>query len=364
MKKKFSKIFSQLLIPVFIGQVIPLFFLLLDLHELELELTLGNLIEIFKSQNIYIFSAIAFPCFTITLQWTLSRIRSQRSFYHGILNHLPEPVVVVNPSQKVIFSNKSFEAAGLDAKLAELLSAGQGRDIFEWSQSEKNYICSRTHLSHLDADAYILEDITELIKNDVLIRQQEMRLIRSEQLASIGELSAGLAHEINNPLAVIAGNVEILKMEYEENLPLKKRLIPIEQMVNRMSDIIISMKNLSRQNQPGKLEELSLQTIMHEVMNIFSIKVKNMPVKVLYQESDFQGLNVLANHVMLSQVVLNLLTNAFDAIEGTPEAWIKIEVNQSAECFTLSVSNSGPKISNDLAHKIFQPFFTTKSPGK
>lgn len=189
-------------------------------------------------------------------------------------------------------------------------------------------------------------------------------LNHKSKFAALGEMSAGLAHEINNPLAIIRGSSEILlkiKVTSDENI-FHKNLNRINFMTERISKIILGLRTYARDGQKNERTEILANKLIDDLNVFCSEKFKNYGIDF---QIDFltDQLSIHGNFVRLSQVLLNLLNNAFDVVKNTDNPWIKIVIDTNDTHLIFKVINSGERISSDLAEKIFTPFFTTKNPG-
>lgn len=197
--------------------------------------------------------------------------------------------------------------------------------------------------------------------NQALLRTQR-ELIASEKLASLGKLSAGVAHEIGNPLSAIRGYVEVVKKGYM--LPDNQRaefLTSIEKEVERIDRIIRTLLNYSRPK-GFELKEVDVNDTIREAAEIVNTQglLKNIDLK-LELSTELSPVEVDPNQ--LSQVFINLILNARDSIvqdgtiiissSKTPNEWIEVVVK-----------DNGAGIPKEIIDKIFDPFFTTKEPGK
>jgi signal transduction histidine kinase len=246
------------------------------------------------------------------------------------------------------------------------------QDNFEWYHQVQDetyyYLGSTSSLSQSDQKVLILKDITDFKRNQETIKDQEQSIIRSGQLAALGEVAAGISHEINNPLAVIMGNLGILKSELLDSTDfVKARLDTIDRMSQRISGIIKGMKNLSRHSHTDDWEEVQLIGLIQDIKNLTSMNIKNKGIELKIDMSSFEGLQFKGSSVQMGQVLINLVINAGHALEeynGPEDKWIQIESYYQRDELKIIVSNSGPKIPKNIQEKIFNPFFTTKDPGK
>lgn len=190
----------------------------------------------------------------------------------------------------------------------------------------------------------------------------ENNLIQASKLASIGELAAGIAHEINNPLSVILASVRVVKkFNEEESL---RALDNISKSARRMGEIVKSVKRLTYSGKSAlEVKEFSLNEIIEDAMIISHEKFLYNKVKVCYDEVE-PDLVVKGSKSEITQVIINLINNAFDEVIKHENPWIKITGKRTEEGIVLSVIDSGPGVPKEIRQQIFQPFFTTKAEGK
>lgn len=200
-----------------------------------------------------------------------------------------------------------------------------------------------------------------------LSRSQDL-LLRQEKLASLGRLAAGLAHEINNPLSSVAGFAEALQRradaerlhELEKLQDLPEYLGFIQQEVGRASAIVKRLLDFARQREPT-FESLNLVALIRDTVALVTRQavVTNKRINI---ELPATLPAVQADHQMLQQAILNLLTNALDAIEE--EGLVRITARSAASDVELLVHDNGSGIPPEHLAKIFDPFFTTKEVGR
>lgn len=211
------------------------------------------------------------------------------------------------------------------------------------------------------------EKIEELSETTEALRETQAQVERAAHLASVGRLAAGVAHEVGNPLAAIAGLVELAK---DDELPEEKRtefLSRVEKETERIGRIIGDLLRFAR---PGD-EQRSRVTLGDVVADAVALMTPIQDTAhIRIEQRVEQDAVALGSHDELVQVLLNLLLNATDAIrESNGEGTIVIEVekrakgSQSAQV-ALVVSDDGPGIDDSVVETIFEPFVTTKSSGK
>lgn len=203
---------------------------------------------------------------------------------------------------------------------------------------------------------------TSLLQSRNQLQETQGQLVQSAKLASLGTLSAGVAHELNQPLAIIRGIVQ--QIIADESLPeeIRADLEIIEGQTGRMVKIIRHLRTFCRMG----MTDFTLVDVNEVVRNCFILvgaQLKAHNVEVNLQLADNLP-SVLGDANELEQVFLNLITNARDALEGRPDALITILSKVDGERVIIEFRDNGPGIPDDVRPYIFDPFFTTKEAGK
>jgi signal transduction histidine kinase len=198
------------------------------------------------------------------------------------------------------------------------------------------------------------------------LEEQRLRSFASAKFAALGEMASGITHEINNPLTAINLHTQNLRFlieggEKDKDEALKKVDL-LGSTVHRIARIVESMSTISREGSQDPLKRESLQRIVDDTTTFCSERFRKHDVKFTIIVPDHVTLECRA--VQISQLLLNLLNNAFDAIEPLQNKWIKLEVSERSGSLRIFVTDSGPGILPELRQKIFDPFFTTKPAGK
>ncbi len=209
------------------------------------------------------------------------------------------------------------------------------------------------------------------------LKRSQALLLRQEKLASLGRLAAGLAHELNNPLNTVAGFVEALQRRSQaESLRASKEfedfprfLSLVQTEVDRAAAIVRRLLDFARQREPS-LELVDLGTLISKSV-AFVDRQAAVTNRRIIVEPFRMSVRVRADVQMLQQLLLNVLTNALDAIENGGEVRIAVGITRArhgspgqAEMATLSIADNGCGIAPENLTKIFDPFFTTKEVGK
>lgn len=221
-----------------------------------------------------------------------------------------------------------------------------------------------------DSNSYIYE-ISNLIKGFNLmidnLKTSISESAKNSKFAALGQMSSGIAHEINNPLTIIKGLTYVIPkmVELDNKQKILDNTKKIEDTVDRIAKIIKSLRAYARDEAQEPLKKESVAHIIHSTLDLCSEKYKNMGIELkldLYPTDIY----ISARAFQISQILINLLNNASEEIlQYNDSRWIQISTKKSDQGkIEISVENSGPKIPHEIAAKLFVPFFTTKEPGK
>lgn len=207
-------------------------------------------------------------------------------------------------------------------------------------------------------------EITELKEAQRTITEQQDKLVAASRLSAIGEMSAAITHEINNPLGVILGRAEMLKSMLDDpelNRDELKRVVDtIEITGQRIAKIVRSMKTMSHHQESDVAEKISVASLLDDAFGLCLHRFQNHGVKIMKPEVP-HDLCVECRSHQIVQVLVNLLNNSFDAISQKSEKWVKIEVKSFDKRVDISVTDSGSGIPEDVQKKMFNPFYSTKA---
>nr|WP_298112179.1 ATP-binding protein [uncultured Pseudomonas sp.] len=210
--------------------------------------------------------------------------------------------------------------------------------------------------------------IRERLEREVTLRTAELReaqegLVHAAKMAALGQMSAAMAHEINQPLTAMQmqlGSLRLLLDSGRED-DVREGLKRIDGLLQRMAGLTGHLKTFARKSPAGLSERLSLSDVLAQALQLLELRIRNERVE-LYSELD-ANIMVLGDAIRLEQVLLNLLHNALDAMSGAVTRRLRIRIYRESEHCLLSVADSGGGIAEqDLPH-IFEPFYTTKPVG-
>ena len=218
----------------------------------------------------------------------------------------------------------------------------------------------------------VVFDVTEIRELQEIERKQQEKLNYQSRLTTLGEMAGGIAHEINNPIAIIKGKAQLLQLEMDLNLKdhpqvnsMKNHLQKIDQTVDRISSIIKGMRSLSRNADEDVMEYSLVSDMIDEVISVMREKIKLSGVQLSFDKNIAENTTLFCNKTQLQQVLLNLLSNSLYEVALLPtEKWIKIVVQNDNDYLKISVIDSGRGVSAEIENKMMNPFFTTKPPGQ
>ena len=322
-------------------------------------------------------------------------LKETRDFFEKMIQGSTSSIIAADPSGNVILMNKAAEdLIGYTQKqfvkkytTEDLYPPGVAKKIMKMLRSEeyggKGKLTS-TKIDLIDskgekipgeiAGAIIYEGVKEVatmgIYNDhrkkIAIEKKLMetqkQLAQTEKMASVGQLAAGVAHEINNPLTGILFYANMLLENRDENDPICEDLQFIIEDVNRCKEIVKDLLAYSRQTNPAK-EFIQLNTLVEEGMSfIHDQKLFGNVKKEKILSDEMMLINVDKNQ--LYQVIINLVVNAGDAMGGKGTLTLHTYRDKARGEAYLEISDTGSGISKKDLPNIFDPFFTTKPLGK
>lgn len=371
-----------------------------------------------------IFTVLVISIFLAVCWWnafSLNRLdfafRSQNTIIHSILERIDESLIVMDIHGDIKFFNSSAEQLlGINMKDA-VLSDWKHIDGFHYADTFSPIPSDQLPLNmalkgisttdveifvrnarnpggsfHLVTGRPIFNDHNEVVAGVTLFRditklkleERRVRQLNQEleahnielttrshtaaKMASLGEMAAGVGHEINNPLTAILGSIDYLLEDVESDKPLSrttisKILTKMKATALRMAKIVRSLKSFARDGSNDPMEECSMKKILEETAELCQEKIRYKDIDLMIDEVP-DDLTLECRPTEVSQILLNLIGNAQDAIKASKEEkWIRVTVTDSEGWIQISVTDSGWGIPSEIREKIFQPFFTTKDVG-
>jgi two-component system, NtrC family, sensor kinase len=191
--------------------------------------------------------------------------------------------------------------------------------------------------------------------------QTREELLRVEKLAAIGELAAGVAHEINNPMAIIRGNTELLQLSVPEDASNREEVDTIFQQVKRVERIVSNLQKFARREQ-SEMGPVRLNDLLHEIVAQIRHQVPLDGIKVV--ENYSKAVEVVeGDGDQLRQVFTNLVLNGVQAMPEGGVLTLRSAAVPEADLYEVRVSDTGVGIVAENMSQLFNPFFTTKRSG-
>ncbi|MCX7943793.1 MAG: ATP-binding protein [Deltaproteobacteria bacterium] len=259
------------------------------------------------------------------------------------------------------------------AQLSENISSGDFSKRAEISTNDElgrlakafNHMVESISSSHK-----MLEEYNITLQRKVQERTEELmkikeQMIQSEKLASIGRLSAGIAHEINNPLSAILSYAHLIKEELIEKNDAKEILNFTNNIIsetNRTKNIIKSLLEFSRQHKT-EYEWVDINQIIEDTINLITLQKNTNNIEIIKEYGKDIPI-VKIDSEKIREAIINIVINAMDAIGEKGKIIIKTAVDHKRKTFSISVKDTGPGIPPDVMGHIFEPFFTTKPVGQ
>jgi len=283
---------------------------------------------------------------------------------------------LVGKPAEMAFSDDAEAGQRLRAYIAETFESGKPLACTERQRTNKaypgavtewsihTYPVTRTRSTQTDAPAQGEVDHVVVVVRDVTEqRQLEASLVQSEKMAAVGQLAAGIAHEINNPLAVISANVQILREELSPSFSYFQSVELIHRAQERASKVVQDLLNFARPEQfEFMLTDLNLS--LRDTISLIEPQIQRANIRIITElDPDLPLIWASPDHLRI--VWLNLLLNARDAIqENCQERWIKITSGRRGDSAMVCISDNGMGMSPEMMKRLYEPFFTTKAPSK
>lgn len=334
-------------------------------------------LRVLNERNKAILASAKFSIITVNIDGVITSFNNEAE---RILGYRAEEMIGVHTPEKFHDKAEVLAAAkryGTIPGMATLIfKADKGeKDSRQWTYIRKdgttvqvNLDITSLHSKDGIINGYmgVAEDLTEELRVNELINQQNAKLQSAAKMASLGEMAAGIAHEINNPLSIVVGKANLLLQNLEKasltNEKLKESLEKIISNSNRASKIITGLKALSRNVEGEPMALVDMDAILNDSLDMCRERLKSNGIKLLVESSTDALFN--GRSIQIGQVLTNLLNNASDAVCNNENSWIKVKVTETDDRVRVTVTDSGAGIPTEIRGKLMQPFFTTKGVGK
>jgi signal transduction histidine kinase len=225
----------------------------------------------------------------------------------------------------------------------------------------------RTSLANASAERELRDDIAKRLLAEKELEQTRQASIYSAKMAALGEMSGNIAHEVNNPLTAILLRAErlgrVATSGAVDAASVAQTACDIEKTVNRIRRIVDALRTFARDANKDPMRAEPVGQIVRETLELCAERFYQhaIALKVEPIPDDWQ---VTCRSVQMSQILLNLLSNAHDAVEDRPKPWVRVSTEADEEEVRIAVVDNGPGIAREHVDRIMEPFFTTKPIGK
>src|SRR5213593_3871777 len=216
---------------------------------------------------------------------------------------------------------------------------------------------SRKAMIHIMGD--LRETTAEMQRREQELRDKQEQLVQAGKLATLGELTTGVAHELNNPLnntGLFVGNaIDFIELGVPDKGPIVRELRHALQQVGKATEIISHLRTFGRAA-PVSREPISVKQVIDRALALMREQLRLRQIEVMVDLGSEETV-VMANPIQLEQVFINLLTNARDAVADSPRKAIRISSSVGPAAVEVAFADSGPGIPPGLERRIFDPFF-------
>ena len=282
------------------------------------------------------------------MQKTRASMLCSKAFIVGILG----PFVITN-----------LINIGVDRVNGVNALAGAVFVLYMWMAAKDNYKDFIGRMKYTIQEKREKDTLKKQLEVEEELKTQRAISLNASKMVALGELAGNVAHEINNPLAIIGGKVMLLKKIIpKENKKVLKHIDDIDTTVKRISKIISGLKKFSYGKDMEEMENFTIESLMDDVFSLLGDRLRIKSINVAYNWDS--SLEIHANKTASSQVVVNLINNAIHAMEEVDDKTIFLETRDSSDYVYFLIKDSGEGISDENVDKIFKSYFTTKEKGK
>jgi PAS domain S-box-containing protein len=323
-----------------------------------------------------------------------SRLRRRNAFFHNLIDSSVDGIIASDmKGQIVLFNSGAHALLGYDEQdtmtlhVTKLYNEGVAYELIKRMRSDdfggKGKLLRQQmivkHKNGMDipvsfsggiiydhdqeiATFGLFTDLRALQKIEENLEQTHKMLMHSEKMAGLGRLAAGVAHEINNPMSGIMLYANLVQEELGDGHPLAPDLQTIIHEAERCKVIVADLLEFSHQN-TYEMELVNLNDVIQKTLTILQHQPLFQNVTIIRQ-LDPELPPIYGNATRLNQVVMNIVVNAVQAMDGKGRLRITSRTRSNKDINEISIEDTGPGIEDDLLEKIFEPFFTTKETGE
>ena len=304
-----------------------------------------------------------FNALAIHLKEVQRELEKSLTVLQTVVDSITDPLALISKDCEIILENNAFknwkERKCAKELIEEVLEEKKAKTRYYEGKGGKIYnihvypVCEKEN--EVEKAIILVEDITER-------KKMEERMFLLEKYASLGQIAAGIAHELNNPLS---GMLLIVKELQKDNLSTEEKLQYLSLLYEgmlRIQSILRELLQFSRAEEV-KAETIDLVDVLEKSLGLISHLISKNGIE-LKKDYEDDRIWVKGDAKKLGQVFLNLILNAIQAMETSTQKSLTIKVEVEREHAVVAISDTGPGIPEELKLKVFEPFFTTKPPGQ
>jgi signal transduction histidine kinase len=305
--------------------------------------------------------------------------REQKKTLQNVINLVPGFVALCDSNENWVTSSTSFEKFRENSMLHHTLKQfrqselGQFTREITWSDIENGQAVEHAYVISVqkyEDQSMIVVGVPaeELMQMRKELDSQRVKIEFSARLATLGEMAGGIAHEVNNPLAVIVGNcaqvVRMLKDTEVDRPKISEKMDKITKTSFRIGKIITGLRSFSRQSDQDPFIYTKVSQMLDDTFELCKEKFHQNGIKINIET--VPEIEIPIRPIQVSQVLINLMNNSYDAVQKIEreKRLINITFEKTELDLVISISDSGPGVSEQIATRIFDPFYTTKEVGQ
>lgn len=310
-----------------------------------------------------------------------SEIQAEKSKFEAIVKSLADGLFVTNSDGLIVSFNSSAETITgyveketIGRHCENVFGTKLCEDACALHNEDKTIRNKESEIITKDGQRRIVSVSSAIIRqsNDKVLggvqtfrditeeKQKQAMMCHAEKLAAIGHLSAGIAHEINNPIGNVVGYAKLLLRDVSLNKKQRERIEIILEQAEKAGIIVHGLLNYSRQQEP-KMERVSVNSVIDSVLRLLSLEAEKNNIKIITELADIP--DIKADRRQMEQVFFNIIINAIQAIGSEGIVWINTSKTEDGYV-KVEIRDTGTGILPEHIGKIFDPFFTTKPVNK
>jgi two-component system sensor histidine kinase HydH len=341
-------------------------------EDVRLAVMYGLILFIIGSASLY-FLFIAQNYYVIN-----RTLKTMESYTRNVVESMPNGLISLDKEQRIETINRNAirllklnEDKITGKSLGEVLNSCQlpetflpGEDIYQ--KQVECHLNDGTTVPLSTTSSQLKDEKGEIIGSVIIlrdlrdIRSLEKQIQRSERLASLGRMAAGIAHEIRNPLSSIKGFAQYFRNKFQDGSEDRNYAVVMINEVDRLNRVIQDLLNFAKPQEP-KLSSVEVQSLIHHGLKLVQSDIQSKKIHVIKNFTEQPPITIRADADMMTQVFLNLFLNATESMQ--PGGRLEIGLFEKEAQLEILVSDTGSGIPKENLSRIFDPFFTSKKEG-